>query len=293
RAPIDSSRAHAQYIFPMTARRLGTPSRRGRVSSRLLWILGTALGGATIVSAATMLHDTSRRKEAARLVARATAEQAVVLATERLQTLVHSPSDLASAESFRFDVPAKRVNFGSVSKGGPRPPSDVVSELANEAAERAKRPRRIMTHMAMDPRLADRSVLTSVALDSSGNPLAVAGFVADARAVAQRLFAPTILQPPVVATARGIVRLDSLSLEVRSDDRRVLFGSLADETTRPYRATVRAIGPLEGLTVSVAVAGWQIPRAFVSGAPQMELWHLGMLFLCTTLVIAAAACSAR
>jgi signal transduction histidine kinase len=277
----------------MTARHFGTPSRRGRVSSRLLWILGTALGGATIVSAGTMLHDTSRRKEAARLVARATAEQAVVLATERLQILVHSPSDLAGTALFRFDVPAKRVYIGAASRDGRLPPGDVLSALANAAAERATGPRRITTRIVTDPRLDGRAILTTVALDSSGNPLAVDGLVADARAVARLLFAPMISQPPTVDSPRGIVRLDSLSLEVRGDDRRVLFGSLADETTRPYRATVRAIGPLEGITVGVAVAGWQIPRAFVSGAPQMELWHLGMLFLCTTIVIAAAAGSAR
>src|SRR5262249_44883494 len=71
------------------------------------------------------------------------------------------------------------------------------------------------------------------------------------------------------------------------------FGSLADEIARPYRSTVRAVGPLDGLSIAVAIKGSQIPRAFVSGAPQMELWHLGMLFLCTALVISAAAGSAR
>src|SRR5215471_13175788 len=102
-----ASPMHAQYILRMMDRHPGLAPRRTRASGRLLWIFATALGGATIVSAGTMLHDTSRRRDAARLVARATAEQIASLATDRLSIATLSRE---ADESLRFDVATKRLD---------------------------------------------------------------------------------------------------------------------------------------------------------------------------------------
>jgi len=294
----------------------------------LLWVLATVLGGATIVSAATIIHDTSRQRAASRIVARATAEQVVALASERLNVtgltqfavLAHLPpaalsprgaavgvlaaiqqrvagsgrTDFIDASAFfRLDVATKRLDVADVAADrAQRPPAnELLTELALGATAQARAPRRFTIHLATDPRLGDRAVLTAVDYDSAGAPLVVNGLVVRSRDVARLLFGRVVLDPPVVDTTIGLVRLDTLSLEVHAADGHVIFGSIGDGSR--FRATVRPIGPLEGLVVNVGITQSQIPRQLVAFAPTMELWHLGMLMVCTMLVIAAAAGSAR
>ena len=274
---------HAQYILGMTDRHPGSAPRRVRISGRLLWIFATALGGATIVSAATMLHDTSRRIDAARLVARATAEQVVSRATDRLSMATVSRD---ADESLRFDVGTKRLDVSPRVRDTQLPSRDLLTELALNAARQGR------VHLATDSRLGDRVLVTETELDSAGAPVVVSGLVARGGVVGRVLFAGMLARPPV-DSARGLVRLDSLSLEVRTADGRVLFGAIGNDPGRDYHATVRPVGPLEDLMVAVAITARQVPRGLLSFAPQMELWHLGMLFFCTTLVIGAAASSSR
>lgn len=293
--------------------------RHGRVPGRLLWVLASLLGGATLVSAAAMIHDTVRMHTAAFLVARATAEQIVALASERLTStaLTHfgvvarlpggavntlarmqrqfahgQRMDVLGASSFfRFDLDAKRLEVASVDPGAGEPPREVLTELANAAAVQARGPRRVMVRMATDATLGDQAALTTVDVDARGEPIAVNGLVASARGMARVLFERAISEPPAVDTAKGLVPLDTTSLEVRAPDGRVIFGAIGPDKT--FRRSVRPIGPLEGLSVEVGLTLAQIPRPFVALAPRMELWHLGLLLACTVLVISAAAGSAR
>jgi signal transduction histidine kinase len=285
-----ASPMHAQYILRMMDRHPGLAPRRTRVSGRLLWIFATALGGATIVSAGTMLHDTSRRRDAARLVARATAEQIVSLATERLSIATLSRE---AEESLRFDLATRRLDVSPAlnGRGAQRPSPDLLTELAANAAAHSRDPR-VGVHLATDTRLGNHVLVTETGFDSAGAPMVVSGLVADARVAGRAIFGQLLSGPPV-DSARGLVRLDSLSLEVRTADGRVLFGAIGNDPGRDFHATVHPVGPLDGLSVAVGITARQIPRGLLSFAPQMELWHLGMLFFCTTLVIGAAASSSR
>src|SRR5215467_9674426 len=112
----DARPMHAQYIFGMTDRHPGSAPRRVRISGRLLWIFATALGGATIVSAATMLHDTSRRIDAARLVARATDRLSIA-------TLAREAD-----ESLRFDVGTNRLDVSPHVRDTQFPSRDLLTE---------------------------------------------------------------------------------------------------------------------------------------------------------------------
>ncbi len=324
----DDALVSGEYILRMTPRHLAGRTRHGRVSGRLLWVLAALLGGATLVSAAAMIHDTVRQRTAASLVARATAEQVVALASERLTSaalshfgvvahlspavaatrgaavnaLVQVQRRLATADGtdrlapsafFRLDLTTKRIDVASVARdsSGGHPSAALLTEVALTAAELAREPRRFATHIATDPRLGDDAAFTVVDYDTRGEPIAVNGLVAPARRMARLLFARVISGPPVVDTAKGLVPLDSSSLEVRTVDGRVLFGSIGSNKT--YRASVHPIGSLAGLTVEAGITLSQIPRAFVALAPRMELWHLGFLFACTALVIFSAAAAAR
>jgi signal transduction histidine kinase len=308
----------------MTDRHAGKRPRRGRLSGRFLWVLAAILGGATLMTGGAIIHDRGRRRAAAELVARATAEQVVSMASERLTVtalshfgvLAHLPpgvlerrgaavatlaqvqhqmahsgrTDLLDASTFfRLDLPTKRFEAAQVlgNAGDSLPPTDVLKELATAAAAGPRGPRRFTIHVATDPRLHERAVLTAVDYDSSGAPRAVNGLVARAENVARLVFDRFIVDPPVVDTTLGLVKLDTLSLAVRTADGRLLFGSIGPELR--HHATVRPIGPLEGLSVEVAITTAQIPRQLTAFAPMIDVWHLGLLIVCTTLVIAAAA----
>jgi signal transduction histidine kinase len=302
--------------------------RRPRLAGRLLWILAALLGGATLVSAAAMIHDTVRQRTAASLVARATAEQVVALASERVTNaallhfgaVTHLPESVVSTPGFvvnalargqhllpatgqadplrpslffRLDLHAKRLDVARVAgdTNGQRASNELLTEIANAAADLAREPRRFAAHVDADSRLGDDAAFTSVDFDARGDPVAVNGLVAPARAMAHLLFSRAIVDAQVVDTAKGLVPLDTMSLEVRTPDGRVIFGSIGAD--KAYKQSVRPIGPLAGLTVQAGITLRQIPRAFVALAPRMELWHLGFLFACTVLVIFSAAASGR
>src|SRR5215467_2009678 len=184
----DARPMHAQYILGMTDRHPGSAPRRVRISGRLLWIFATALGGATIVSAATMLHDTSRRIDAARLVARATAEQIVSRATDRLSiaTLAREAD-----ESLRFDVGTNRLDVSPRVRDTQFPSRDLLTELALNAARHGG------VHLTTDSRLGNRVLVTETALDSAGAPGVVSGLVARGPVVGRVLFARMLARPPV------------------------------------------------------------------------------------------------
>jgi hypothetical protein len=52
-----------------------------------LWVLSAVLGAATLGSTAAIIHDTGRQRNAARLVAKSTADQIVATAAGRLEML--------------------------------------------------------------------------------------------------------------------------------------------------------------------------------------------------------------
>jgi signal transduction histidine kinase len=305
-----------------------TRTRRGRIAGRLLWVLAALLGGATLVSAAAMIHDTVRQRTAASLVARATAEQVVALASERVTTaavghfgavaqlppaLVATPGavvtmlaraqrlvattqqggPLGPSSFFRLDLKTKRLDVARVAEDSSSrvPSSEVLTELAIAAADIARGPRHFAAHVAADSRLDEDAAFTSVDFDPNGDPIAVNGLIVPARRMAHLLFARAIIDAQVVDTAKGLVPLDTMSLEVRTADGRVIFGSIGPGNR--FRQSVRPIGPLAGLSVEAGITMSQIPRAFVALAPRMELWHLGFLFACTVLVIVSAASAAR
>ena len=266
RGAIDRRRARGEYILQMTDRHGRTPAlprtRLGRISGRLLWVLAALLGSATVVTAAAIIHDTGRRRVAAQLIARATAEQVVTLASERLTVTAlshfgvaaHLPRALLEraggrrgragrgAAAARPNGPdaissTRRRSFGwtrgrsgwtsRTSKATPSaaPPAAVLEELAIAAANGTQAPRRFTIHVATDPRLGDRAVLTAVDFDPTGAPIAVNGLVTRARSIAQLLFARIGVRSAGRRYDDGLrCELDTLSLEVRTAEGRAIFG---------------------------------------------------------------------
>ena len=291
-----------------------------------LWILSAALGAATLGSTAAIVHDNTRHRAAAQAVARSAAERVAAAAAERLQILAletfapatpwemqraagndtelvslvrahHNAQrcqcrDVLPAEAFfRFDV-----HSGKLESARARPNTDssrlsptVMDGIARAEATRALRLKRSTVHFVATPPLGDRAAVTIVQSDQTGTPIAVYGLVADARALAEALFANQPIGDTVRSTGAPNLIPDSVSFEVRVERSSVLIGVLPAD--RPFRATVTPGGLLQGLAITVGLTRQQaVHSLFVS---RKALWHLGVMSLATILVIGFAIGSSR
>lgn len=305
--------------------------RRRRLRTSRLWLLAGTLGAVTIFSAAAAIHDTGQRREAAGRVAHTAAEQIAIHANGRLLLLALealapaspwvAPGDrparaivdalregqragercrcrelLPATAFFHFDVGTGTLvvdPLAAVADSLPAPAR--LAGLAREEAQRTRSRQLSTVRLIAHPALGSQTAITMVQHDASGNVKGVVGLVAETRETIRAIFGPPSVQHgPVDGSGgrpAGVVMLDSLSLQVASDEGAVLFGRLGD--AHVYRASSRPRGPLEGLTLTVALAPRQIPSALVAILPRGHLWQVGGLLLCTLIVTGIAVGSSR
>jgi signal transduction histidine kinase len=146
-------------------------------------------------------------------------------------------------------------------------------------------------HLIVAAELGGRAAVTFVERDDRGAARAVFGFDADAHEAANALFGRATVDPNIADTTRGMVKLDSLSIQIRTADAIVLYGHADPERT--IRAILHPRGPLEGLSINVSLRVEQIAPSLLNIVPTHALWHLGFLQFSTVLMIALAIGASR
>jgi signal transduction histidine kinase len=279
----------------------GARDRWGLRQNRL-WILAAALGAATIYSGVSIIHDTSGRHIAARLVRRATADRITQYASARLTTLgvealANAPTANALLRRQRSAVhgdtfPARTffrvdlvTNALAIAGDSSTVPATLIEIAKSDAARQTPRP---AVHLTTS---RDLAIITYVQVDSTNQPRVVNGLVAPAREIGQTLFADADRATTTVDMGERMVTLDSLSLLVQGGDSTVLFGAV--EQSGRFYGVNQPRGALDGIDVAVALAPSQLNPALLLLVPRPQLWHNGMLMLGTILVLIFAVGSAR
>ncbi|HTE47932.1 MAG TPA: HAMP domain-containing sensor histidine kinase, partial [Gemmatimonadaceae bacterium] len=290
------------------------------------WMLAAALGAATVTSMATVIHDTGRQNHAGRIILRATVQQLEMRAGERLavvgsQTFApvapwiartslapraavealardqhdgeacHCRETLASSEAFRFDVASGSIERTPIAANPPHLSDAILAALAQNEVRRAQSHPSPM-HLVTAKNLTDHVALTYTQHDSGGSPIAVYGVIADARATAKMLFERRRRDSSAWDSV-GVVRLDTLSLQIVTGDSSVLYGNL--EIDRPVRASLlaSAAGSFDGLRINLSLNPRQIATPLLEFLSPPALWHLGFLQISTVLMIAIAIAATR
>ncbi|MEO8449247.1 MAG: HAMP domain-containing sensor histidine kinase [Gemmatimonadota bacterium] len=305
------------------------PSReRWRLRNGLLWILSAGVGAITVLTAASIIHDTSQRRIALRMVAHSAAQQIATHITGRLEVLgleTFAPvvpgasarsltgrtalDALARAqraaaqcrcrgllpvtEFFSSDNTSDALDRISVT-GDVKPtlaPASALADLARRELDRARAKPGSLIHLIAGPTLGGNAVVTFVQHDDSGAVVAVYGLVAGARETLRTLFVHEPAHWSAVDSNAVLVRLDTLSIEVRTADSIPVFGAL--DPDRRFRGTARPPGPLDGLAITVALSPGQVPSAVLAHTSSRQLWHLGLLLAATVLVLGVTAASSR
>jgi len=147
-------------------------------------------------------------------------------------------------------------------------------------------------HLVARTTLGDRAIIAFTQLDDSNHARAVYGLVVNARAAAAALFGSR-RAGSMLDSMGGIVRFDSLSVQVTTADSTVLFGRVAEERT--IRANMRPSlrGPFDGLRINLALRQDQIASPLLELIPRPMLWHIGFLQIGTVLMIAIAIGASR
>jgi len=301
------------------------PKRASDLWTNRLWILAGVLGAASLVSTATIIHDTSRQRAALHSVVRSTAEQVVALAGSHVEILAVETfasvapwwatasanesamaalariadgvsrcvcrDTLGATEFFRYDIATRslvrRPSNGLVT------PADTLSpafeRVALRAADRARGHTQPAIHLSVGRQLGDRALLTVVHYDSAGVPSTIYGAVANAHSFAIALFNDAAARVSLVDSMGRLASLRTMGFRVVGPDSTPILASIDD--AHPFRSSIRAVGPLEGLTITAALAANQIPIR-VDFSDDQRL-HLGVLLLATILVISFAIGSSR
>lgn len=276
---------------------LGSP-QRWRLRTSRLWILAGALGIAAIASAVSVVHDTAQRRQSITIVLRSIGAEVSATARERLELLALGAARcrcghaLPGSEFFTFDVGTGAVQAGAQAAGGHVAPA-LLAELARTEAARPERGRNAgpSIHVLTEPRLGDRALVSLTDRDASGRGVTVSGLVSRARDVAALLFRQDSFPAIAADSMSRFARLDSMSLLVSSAQGVPLFGAIYPE--RSLRATVHPRGPLDGLTIDIALSHGQLAESLLALPQHSRLWVNGLLILSTVLVISLAIGSSR
>ncbi len=299
------------------------PTRpRSRLWTNRLWVLSGVLGVATLASTAAIIHDSSRQIAAARLLARSAARQAAAIATGRLEilaletfapvapwgttratpasvdldALARSQRDAAQcrcrdtlpAEAFfRFDVRSRELELKRIDTTA-TVSTEELEKIAGAESER-RQSSRTATHLVAIPP-GDRATVIIVRASENGEPSAIYGLVAGARAITETVFDGVTRPRSETSPAAPFNPLDSLVFEVRAPGAvAALVGGVAPANR--FRATVYPSGALEGLGITAALTRpGAVHSLFVS---QQATWHLGLMTLATLFVIVFAIGSSR
>ena len=311
----------------MTAFPSPRPDLLSRLWSNRLWILAMILGGSTIYSGVTTIHDDSQRGIALGLVTQATALHVSALATGRLERLAlegfapagplapSQPTPETGRSTIQLLARRQREgqacacrellpvsHFFHVAAGGQATelvPVDSVAtskiststlgELARTELLAPRTASNSASHIVSDARLGEQGVVMLVQRDDRGTALAVYGMVVQMRDALGALFARPLHRSAI--DSAGLARLDSLSIEVRGPGDRLLFGTLA--TGRRSQALVHLGGPLRGLRLTMAVAPSRVAGPFLMPHSRLRLWNLGALGIATIIVIVLAIGASR
>lgn len=273
-----------------------------------------------------IVHDTSRQRAAVHSVVRSTAEQVVALAGSHLEILAletfapampwssaRSTGDsalvamvraqrnaarcrcrdtLSATEFFRYDLGSRlltRRAARDTSASSDAPSSAALERIALTETSRAGTHPELAVHLVVGRDLGEHAALTAVEYDSAGIPFVVYGVLTRARDFAAPLFRDAAARASLIDSAGRRASLRTIEFRVMSPDSTTILETLDD--AHPFRATIHSGGPLDGLTVTAALAADQIPIRLNVGSP--ELLHLGVLLLATILVIGFAIGSSR
>jgi len=302
------------------------PKRRSALWNNRLWILSAALGAASIITTAAIVHDTSRQRAAVHSVLRSIAEQVLALATSRVEVLAletfapvmpWSPAPtmrgdsalavltrvqqnashcrcrdtLGAAEFFRYDVSARTMaRIGAANQRSPSVTlTSALEQVAMNEATRAQGHPKLAIHFAVGRELGDRAALTVVQYDSAQIPLAVYGAVVHAGDFLLPLLRDAAARASLIDSAGQPTSLANIEFSATGPDSTNIVGTLDD--AHRFRATIHPGGPLDGLAVTAGLGGSQMPvRISVGGR---EMMHLTVLLIATILVIGFAIGSSR
>jgi signal transduction histidine kinase len=301
------------------------PKRASDIWTNRLWILAAVLGAASVVSTATIIHDTSRQRAALHSVVRSTAEQVVAVTGSHVEILAveafapvmawasPDPSNesaaaalarvargvsrckcrdtLGATEFFRYDVATRLLT--RIAPTGAQVPADarssVLEGVARRESDRVRTNSASAIHLTVGRELGDHAVLTIAQRDTVGVPSAIYGAVTNARLFAVALFNDAATRVSLVDSAGRLASLRTMGFLVAGPDSTTILATIDD--THPFRSSIRAGGPLDGLTITTALAADQIPiRTDISSDQRL---HLGVLLVATVLVISFAVGSSR
>ncbi len=301
--------------------------RRLRLWNSWLWILAAVLGAMTLYLVMYIVHDRSQVRQAAHLVVAVTAHEIMARASQTLQVIgaqTFAPiapgaamRPLAGREAVaalvrgqsaalrckcRETLPADAFFYRDIASGTtemqPMPgddsrsgvPTSLLAAIAGAAEQRLRAPRLPLVDLSIDSARGAHAIISVLAYDSARAPVGVYGFVADARTTMRTLFGRETLVASHGDSSVGLVKLDSLSLEVATADGVVLFGRA--DRTRPLRAIVRQEGRgSPTVTVALLVSQFSIP--LLAPATKYQLGHLALLLAATILVLGIAVGSSR
>jgi signal transduction histidine kinase len=139
-----------------------------------------------------------------------------------------------------------------------------------------------------DDRLGNRVSIILVQRDDHGRSVGVYGMLVDSRETFASLFARMPHRAPM--DSGGLTQLDSLSLEVRAPDNRLLFGTLGKGRAT---AVVFLGGPLRDLKLTMAIAPSRVASPLLVAHSRLRLWNMGALLAATIIVIALAITASR
>lgn len=291
-----------------------------------LWILSAGLGAASIISAATIIHDTTRQRTALHAVVRSTAEQIVGLAGSRVEMLaleMFAPAapwtaangvrdsaaavlnrvrqnmahcgcrdTLAVTEFFRLDL-GRRV-LTRLSARGPGESSNAglapaLERIALAEVTRARANRDAATHLIVARDLGEQAAVTMIQFDSAGAPSIVYGALVPAREFMSVLLRGAAARTSLVDSAGRAASLRDVEFGANGPDSSTIVETI--DAVHPFRSTIRSVGPLEGIAVTAALTQEQVPVRI--NIASEERLHLAVLLAATILVIGFAVGSSR
>lgn len=300
--------------------------RLGQLWSSRLWLVAAVLGAITIYSGVSAVHDRSQRIVAVGMIAQATAMHSSALASARLERLAlegFAPAGPLTAEPlapgagrktidllvrrqregracspcrdllpvthfFFYDPQRRSVIVEPIDSSAAAVPADGLSDLARTESDFARGVSNAAARVVTDARLGDRMAVLLVQRDDHGTAVGVYGMIVDTRDTFANLFARMPHRAPMDSS--GLTQLDSLSLEVRGPDDRLLFGKLGQGRAT---AVVFLGGPLRDLKLTMAIAPSRVASPLLVPHSRLRLWNMGALMTATIVVIALAITASR
>ena len=295
------------------------------IRRHLLWLLAALLAAATVHAIMRVIHDTSRRRIAAGLVARSMAEQVMGNARHRLEVggsmaLATASIDAGGAAASRLPAEALmrrhrdieacrcvsmlpavgyfRAGAGEVDLAMAPGSATALPDARRGAllrigrsgeATQVTQPTGI--GLVLDPELEPLAAVTHVERDASGRATGVVGLLANRDTLLRWLFDPDIGKARSARPSSTLAELDSQSVEVRGPAGSLLFG--AADPARRFRATIADSVTLGGAAVTVALETHQIASPLIAPIASAQVWHLAAMLLGTIVVVIVALRSAR